>query len=106
MLNKPATPDTGFDPQHPLPHIARTPYRIFNIGNSDPVPLIDFIQAIESSLGMTAQKNYLPFQAGDVTQTFADTGALDTWVGFKPATTVRDGVGLFVDWYRSYLQTK
>lgn len=63
VLDKPATPDAGFDPQHPLPHTGRAPYRIFNIGNSDPVPLMDFITAIETSLGMTAQKNFLPLQA-------------------------------------------
>ena len=102
VLDKPASPDAGFDPQQPLPHTGRAPYRIFNIGNSDPVPLMDFIEAIESSLNMTAQKNYLPLQAGDVTETFADTSALDAWVGFKPATTVNEGVGRFVDWYRSY----
>ena len=78
------------------------PYRIFNIGNSDPVPLMNFIEAIEASLGMTAQKNYLPLQAGDVTETFADTRALDAWVGFQPATSVKDGVARFVDWYRRY----
>ena len=80
----------------------RITYRIFNIGNSDPVPLMDFITAIEASLGMSAQKNFLPLQAGDVTETFADTRALDAWVGFQPSTSVRDGVGRFVDWYRSY----
>jgi UDP-glucuronate 4-epimerase len=102
VLDKPAAPDAGFDPQHPLPHTGRAPYRIFNIGNSDPVPLMDFIEAIEASLHMTAQKNFLPLQAGDVTETFADTHALDAWVGFKPATSVSEGVNRFVDWYRSY----
>ena len=104
VLDKPATPDAGFDPQHPLPHTGRAPYRIFNIGNSDPVPLMDFIEAIEASLSMTAQKNFLPLQAGDVTETFADTRALDAWVGFKPSTSVREGVGQFVGWYRDYYQ--
>jgi UDP-glucuronate 4-epimerase len=63
---------------------------------------MDFIEAIEASLHMTAQKNFLPLQAGDVTETFADTHALDAWVGFKPATSVSEGVNRFVDWYRSY----
>ncbi len=58
MLDKPATPDAGFDPQHPLPHTGRAPYRIFNIGNSDPVPLMDFIEAIEASLSMTAPEEF------------------------------------------------
>ncbi len=102
VLDKPAMTDAGFDPQHPLPHTARAPYRIFNIGNNDPVPLMDFIDAIEGSLAMTAQKNFLPLQAGDVAETFADTRALDAWVGFQPATSVREGVSRFVDWYRHY----
>ena len=102
VLDKPATPDAGFDPQQPLLHTGRAPYRIFNIGNSDPVPLMDFIEAIEASLGMTAQKKFLPLQAGDVTETVADTSALDAWVGFKPATTINDGVSRFVDLHLNY----
>ena len=102
VLDKPATPDAAFDPQDPLPHTGRAPYRIFNIGNNEPVPLMNFIEAIEASLNMTAKKNYLPLQAGDVTETFADTRALDAWAGFKPSTSVREGVRHFVDWYRSY----
>ena len=65
---------------------------------------MDFIEAIEASLSMTAQKNFLPLQAGDVTETFADTSALDAWVGFNPAMTVPEGVRHFVDWYRNYYQ--
>ena len=102
VLDKPASPDTHFNPQQPLPHTCRAPYRIFNIGNNEPVPLMNFIEAIEASLNMTAQKNFLPLQAGDVTETFADTRALDTWVGFKPSTSVVEGVNRFVEWYRSY----
>lgn len=102
VLDKPATPDAGFDPQYPIPNTGRVPYRIFNIGNSDPVPLMDFIEAIEASLEMTALKCYLPLQAGDVTETYADTRALDAWVGFKPATTVSQGVKEFVKWYQAY----
>lgn len=102
VLAKPATPDTDFDPKQPSPHTGRAPYRIFNIGNSDPVPLMDFIEAIESSLSMTAQKKFLLLQAGDVTETYADTSALEAWVGFKPATNVREGVANFVHWYQSF----
>ena len=102
VLDKPASPDTHFNPQQPLPHTGHAPYRIFNIGNNEPVPLMNFIEAIEASLNMTAQKNFLPLQAGDVTETFADTRALDTWVGFKPSTSVVEGVNRFVEWYRSY----
>lgn len=102
VLDKPATPDNTFDSLNPMPHSGLAPYRIFNIGNSDPVPLMDFIDSIERSLDLVAEKNFLPLQAGDVTETFADTGALDAWIGFKPATTVTDGVNQFVDWYKQF----
>lgn len=102
VLDKPATFDKTFDAQQPPPNISRAPYRIFNIGNGDPVPLMNFIEAIESSLNMTAQKKFLALQAGDVTQTFADIRALDAWVGFKPRISVREGVTRFVSWYRNH----
>ena len=91
VLNKVATPSAS-----------SAPYRIFNIGNHQPVPLLDFIACLESALGTTAQKIFLPMQDGDVPATFADMQALDAWVGFSPATTIQAGVQQFVDWYRSY----
>jgi UDP-glucuronate 4-epimerase len=106
VLDKPATSEKNFDGQKPLPHIGCAPYRIFNIGNSNPVPLMDFIEAIENSLGMTAKKIFLPLQAGDVAETYADIDELDAWVGFKPATKVKDGIGRFIDWYLDYYQIK
>jgi hypothetical protein len=66
---------------------------VFNIGNHDPVELMAFVAAIEDALGMTAEKNFLPLQDGDVPATYADTAALNAWTGFAPATSVRDGVG-------------
>ncbi len=78
------------------------PYRVFNIGNHQPVPLMEFIGAIEAALGVTATKNYLPLQDGDVPATFADVSALAAWTGFTPATPVAEGVGRFVRWYRDY----
>jgi UDP-glucuronate 4-epimerase len=63
---------------------------------------MEFIEAIEAALGMTAEKNFLPMQAGDVPATYADTSALDAWVGFKPGTPVREGVARFIAWYREY----
>jgi len=101
-LDRAATPDPGFDRAAPNPARSDAPYRVFNIGNSDPVKLMDFIEAIETALGRTAQKNFLPLQDGDVTATFADVSALREWTGFTPATSVRDGVGRFVRWYREY----
>jgi UDP-glucuronate 4-epimerase len=79
-----------------------SPYRVLNIGNSDPVALADFIAAIEDALGMTAHKRLLPMQPGDVPATFADVSALTALIGFKPGTDVREGVRRFVEWYRAY----
>jgi UDP-glucuronate 4-epimerase len=84
------------------PAESSAPYRIFNIGNNQPVQLLDFIGCLESALGAKAQKKLLPMQDGDVPATFADTQALNDWVGFAPATPIDHGVQQFVDWYRSY----
>ncbi len=104
VLDRPATPDPEFDAAAPDPARSNAPYRVFNIGNNDPVRLMDFIDAIESALGRTAQKNFMPLQDGDVPATFADVSELTAWTGFKPATPVRDGVGRFVQWYRGYFR--
>jgi UDP-glucuronate 4-epimerase len=100
--DKPAEPHPAFDPAAPDPATSNAPYRVFNIGNSQPTPLMDYIAALEAALGREAVKNYLPMQAGDVPATSADTTELDAWVGFKPATPVREGVARFVDWYRAF----
>jgi UDP-glucuronate 4-epimerase len=84
------------------PCASSAPYRIFNIGNHQPVPLLDFIACLELALGMPAQKIFLPMQDGDVPATYADMQSLDAWVGFAPATTIEAGVQQFVDWYRNY----
>ncbi len=102
VLDKTATPNSAFDPLQPDPGTSHAPYRVFNIGNHDPVPLMDFIAAIEKALGMEAQKNFLPLQDGDVPATYADVDALNAWVGFAPATPVEEGVRRFVAWYREY----
>jgi UDP-glucuronate 4-epimerase len=75
---------------------------VFNIGNNNPVKLMSFIEAIEQALGKPALKTFLPMQDGDVPATSADVCELQTWTGFKPDTPVSQGVGRFVDWYRSY----
>ena len=79
-------------------------YQVFNIGNHDPVRLLDYIEAIEDALGIKAQKNFLPMQQGDVLDTFADVSALEAWTGFRPRTPVKEGVKRFVEWYREYYQ--
>jgi UDP-glucuronate 4-epimerase len=102
VLDRKAEPDAAFDPLCPDPGRSHAPYRVFNIGNHDPVDLMDFIEAIEEALGRKARKNFLPIQDGDVPATYADVSELDAWTDFKPATSVRDGVGRFVAWYRAY----
>lgn len=84
------------------PSASSAPYKIFNIGNNQPVKLMTFIEAIEQALGKEAVKHYLPMQDGDVPATFADIDDLQQAVGFKPATPIQLGVQRFVDWYRSY----
>jgi UDP-glucuronate 4-epimerase len=75
---------------------------VFNIGNSNPTPLMSYIEAVESALGITAKKTFLPMQPGDVPATAADTSALEAWTGFRPNTSVKDGVARFVAWYREF----
>ena len=102
VLDKTAAPDPAFRADRPDPGTSSAPYRVFNIGNHDPVPLLDFIACIEDALGRKADKRLLPLQDGDVPATYADVDALRAWVGFAPATDIRTGIGRFVDWYRGY----
>ena len=102
VLDKVATPNPDFDPLSPDPQSSTAPYRVFNIGNGNPTPLMDYIGALETALGVTAEKNMMPMQPGDVPATSADTSELADWVGFAPDTDVRIGVQRFVDWYVSY----
>jgi UDP-glucuronate 4-epimerase len=101
-LFKTATPNVNFDAKHPDPATSHAPYRIFNIGNSQPVPLMKFIETIENALGKKAIKNMMNMQAGDVKVTSADTSELNQWVNFKPNTSIEEGVKRFVDWYKNY----
>ena len=102
VLDKPATADPCFDPAQPDPATSWSSHRVFNIGNSKPTPLLDYIEAIEQALGIKAEKQFLPMQPGDVPATAADTSALEAWTGFKPNTPVREGVAKFVAWYRRF----
>ncbi len=101
-LFKTATPNINFDAKHPDPATSHAPYRIFNIGNSEPVPLMHFIETIENALGKKAIKNMVDMQAGDVKVTSADTSELNQWVNFRPSTSIKEGVKRFVDWYTNY----
>ena len=94
--------DADWRGDRPDPSASFAPYRLYNIGNNQPVALLDFIAILEGHLGRKAQKNFLPLQAGDVPATFADVDDLSADVGFKPATPIAEGIRRFVEWYRDY----
>ena len=100
--DKPATPNPLFDPLQPDPATAAAPHRVFNIGNSQPTELLRFIEVMEQALGREAIKDFQPMQPGDVVATAADTSALEQWVGFKPSTSIEEGVDAFARWFRDY----
>lgn len=97
-----ATPDASWSSDQPNPASSSAPFRVFNIGNNEPVELNHFIQCIEDALGMKATRNLLPMQPGDVPETFADIDQLHAAVGFRPSTPITIGIQHFVDWYRNY----
>ena len=97
-----ASPDPEWDSANPNPSTSTAPYRVYNIGNNNPVELSTFIKTIEQAIGMQARKKLMPMQAGDVPATFADIQALETAVGFRPSTSIKVGIQKFVQWYRDY----
>jgi UDP-glucuronate 4-epimerase len=103
-LDHPAQPDPSYDAERPNPGTSSAPYRVYNIGNDQPVQLLRFIELLEQHLGRTAEKNLLPMQPGDVPDTWADVSALRRDVGYAPSTSIEDGVARFVKWYREYHQ--
>jgi len=102
VLDKTAEPSPGYKSSKPDPAVSNVPYRVFNIGNNQPIKLMAYIEALENALGKKGEKNFLPIQPGDVPATCADTAELDAWVGFKPATPVKVGIARFVEWYRDF----
>lgn len=102
VLDRPAEPDPHFDALQPDPGRSNAPYRVFNIGNSDPADLMLFIEAIEAATGRQAEKRLLPIQPGDVPETHADMRELAAATGYRPSMPVAQGVGAFVDWYRAF----
>ena len=100
--DKPATTNPDFDPLHPDPATAAAPHRVFNIGNSQPIELLSFIEVMEKSLGREAIKDFQPMQLGDVVATAADTTALESWIGFRPSTSIDHGVKAFAEWFIGY----
>ncbi|NOZ78000.1 MAG: NAD-dependent epimerase [Acidobacteria bacterium] len=102
VLDRVPGPDPDWSGDRPDPGTSPAPYRLYNIGNNNPVELMDFISAIERALGRTAKKTMLPLQPGDVPATYADVESLTEAVGFKPATPIEEGIRRFVAWYRDY----
>lgn len=103
-MNRVAEPSDQYDPLTPHPGLSTAPYRVFNIGNQDPVPLLALIEAIEHHVGRAAIKEHLPMQPGDVKATYADVSALTQWTQVRPRTSIHDGIGAFVAWYKMHYQ--
>ena len=102
ILNKTAIPDNCFDQRNPNPSTSWAPYKVFNIGNSTPTPLLDYINAIEHELGLNAKKLLVPMQLGDVPATESDSTELESWINFKPNTSIKYGVKKFIKWYKDF----
>jgi len=102
VIDNPAKSNPNWSGQNPDPGTSSAPYRVYNIGNNEPVRLLDFIEAIEKALGKTIEKNMLPIQPGDVPSTYADVTDLVEELGYRPATPVQEGINRFVAWYREF----
>ena len=102
VMDRPAEPDPAWNSAAPDPARSRAPYRIYNIGNNKPVQLMRYIEVLERALGKKAQIEMLPMQPGDVPATTADVSALESDIGYRPKTTVEEGVPRFIEWYRGY----
>ncbi|WP_291318562.1 NAD-dependent epimerase/dehydratase family protein, partial [Desulfonatronospira sp.] len=105
VLDHPPAGNPDWDPKDPDPASSSAPYRLYNIGNNNPVQLMDFIQALENALGKKARKNLLPLQPGDVPSTYADVDDLVRDLDYKPETSVKEGIERFVKWYREFFRT-
>ncbi|HEX7015590.1 MAG TPA: NAD-dependent epimerase [Cyclobacteriaceae bacterium] len=106
LIEKPPAPNPDWDPKAPDPASSFAPYRIYNIGNNQPVPLIRFIEIIEQRLGKKAIRQNMDLQDGDVPETYADVEDLFKAVDFRPSTPIETGVGRFIDWYKEYYNVK
>ena len=105
-LDKAASPSADYDSYNPNPSISSAPFRIYNIGNGNPVSLIEYISTLENVLGIKAKINFMDMQKGDVKSTHSNNSALDKWIGFKPRTSIKEGIKIFVDWYREFYKIK
>ena len=102
VLKKNAVPNLSFRDKDPNPATSWAPYRVFNIGNSTPINLMDYINCIETIIGIKAIKKFMPMQPGDVKKTLSDSTLLEEWINFKPKTSLEKGVTNFIEWYQEY----
>ena len=102
LLSKSPDKNELFKTASPITSQSWAPFRIFNVGNSNPVSLKSYIEAIEKSLNLKAKKNFVDMQPGDVSKTYSDTKLLENWINFRPSTSISDGVGMFISWYKDY----
>ena len=102
VIYNPASVDSGWDESAPNPATSSAPYAVYNIGNNNPVKLMDFVYAIENAVGVSISKNFMDLQPGDVPQTYADVRLLEKNFMYRPATTIDVGISKFIDWYREF----
>ena len=102
LIEKPAVANKNFDTTKPEPSTSWAPHRIFNIGNQEPIRLMDFVKSLEKEIGINAKKTYEGFQQGDVKSTYASIDSLEDWIGYKPYTSINKGIRDFVEWYKIY----
>ncbi len=103
--HKPASSDKKFDTDKPFKSSSFAPYRILNLGNNNPIMLLEFIDLLEKALGKKAKKTYLPMQPGDVVSTNSDSSKLETWINYKPKISIEEGIKNFAEWYLEYFKS-
>ncbi len=102
IIDKIPTEDLNFDRENPSPNKSWAPYKVFNIGNSSPIKLLEYIEAIEDALGIKAKKIMMDMQPGDVEATISDTKSLENWINFRPNTPIENGIAEFIKWYKYF----
>ncbi|MFL2707185.1 MAG: NAD-dependent epimerase [Gammaproteobacteria bacterium] len=102
VIKNPAKTDNSWEANNPNPETSSAPYRVYNIGNNNPVQLMEFISTLEDELKLTIKKKFLPIQQGDVKKTYANIDSLEEEFGYRPQTSIREGISQFVSWYRSF----
>ena len=102
VLDQPATQNSEWSGDQPDSGTSKAPWRVYNIGNNNPVDLMDYIEALEKALGKTAKKELLPLQPGDIKDTYADLSDVEKYFQYKPKTNIEEGISRFVSWYNNY----